>query len=170
MISAYSIVLALVAVLICALVRTSVVRLRRSEEDHRKERCRRLSSHESTHFLDAESYDTVCDICFGEYENGDVAVCSCGKRFHRECAELTEECPYCGSPLGTMKFREIERPACPACGRPLKGNICECGTVCPDKDMTFVCECGERIAASDCRCPKCGSEYGFTYGPPGKPI
>lgn len=113
-----------------------------------------------THFLDKSAVDTRCDICFGELEERTVVVCDCGRTFHRDCVEMTKECPYCKTPYDEMKERNIKRGKCPYCGSRLEGNICpNCDTVVPWKDGTFRCECGHEMYITDHECSRCGAKF-----------
>ena len=164
-----SLILALLFCLLAVLASASIRSMLKSADRYRDERRRRLGLHKSTYFLDRNTVDDTCDICFGEFEKGDVAVCGCGMKFHRECVEMTGECPYCNSSPETMEYRGIIRPVCPSCGGTVDGNVCRaCGTVLPNGDMTFRCVCGSSVYAGDGVCPDCGAEYGFTYRRSGK--
>lgn len=165
-ISTITIILALAALVFAWLTGRTMVRLLDRTDALARRYNERLSENTSTEFLDRRAVDDNCDICFGEFKNGDVAVCTCGMKFHKECAEMTEECPYCKSRFGTMSTRAIIRPICPGCGALLEKSICpRCGTVLPNKDMTFRCICGEIMLAADRVCGTCGAEYEFTYEP-----
>ena len=166
MISTPTYVLALLFVLVVLAIGYTAVNLRKEGDGYRKMADRRLAEKKSTDFLDRNKVDDTCDICFGEFEKGNVAVCVCGMKFHEECAELTGECPYCKKPFISMEVREIRRPRCPSCGRIVEKNVCSgCGTVIPNKDMRFECVCGATVFAGDGYCKECGAEYEFTYGP-----
>lgn len=116
-------------------------------------------SRKTTYFLDEGEDEKRCEICHGKIENEELAVCKCGKLFHRVCAEPTGTCPYCGTKFEEMTIREPERTRCPVCGRFVKGNICECGAVLPRKDNTFLCSCGNRVDVNKPVCKKCGAVY-----------
>lgn len=116
-------------------------------------------SRKTTYFLDEGEDEKKCDICYGRIENEDVAVCRCGRLFHRACAEPTEICPYCNTGFKDMEVREPQRARCPVCGRFIKGSICECGAVLPRKDKTFLCSCGNRVDLGKPVCKKCGAVY-----------
>ena len=164
MISAATYALALLFAVAVIAIGYCAVSLRREGKGYSEMAERRLSENKSTDFLDRDKVDDTCDICFGKFEEGSVAVCGCGMRFHRECAELTEECPYCKGAFEDMTVREIRRPVCPVCGRTVEKNVCpECKTVIPNKDMTFECVCGSKVYAGDGYCKDCGAVYKFTY-------
>lgn len=112
-----------------------------------------------THFLDVNEVDDKCDICFGKLEDGDVVECGCGKVFHIECVDLTEECPYCRCSPGEMTERRLKRGICPKCGSRIEDNICSCGIVMPWKDGTFRCACGHEMYIGDTECPRCGAQF-----------
>lgn len=173
-ISAISIILALFAVIISAIVAYYVKKLSKVKEEYEKEHDKRLTKLSSTDFLDEPEADETCEICFGTFEEGDVSVCECGKKFHRDCVEITDECPYCHTGPDRMTVRPILRLTCMACGKVLSNSICECGTIHLRKDRTFECECGENVFVNDInensKCPKCGLKYKLTYDRPGKPI
>ncbi len=116
-------------------------------------------STKTTYFLDEGEDNKKCEICYGEINNEDVAVCKCGKIFHKACAEPTNTCPYCSTTFDQMDVRQPERTRCPICGRYVKGNICECGAVLPRKDNTFLCSCGNRVDVNKPVCKKCGAVY-----------
>ena len=169
MYSTATVILALLFVVILLSIGVCARGLGRKENEHILTAKDRLRKKKSTDFLDRNKVDDSCDICFGEFENGRVAVCECGMRFHLECAKLTEECPYCKRAFDTMKVREIRKPKCPYCGEEVEKNICRrCNTVLPNKDMRFECVCGETVLASDGVCPRCGAEFEFTYEGPSK--
>ena len=159
-------ILALLFAIVVIAIGWAAVNLEKEAKGYRKMADRRLAEKKSTDFLDRNIVDDTCDICFGEFETGGVAVCDCGMKFHEECAELTGECPYCKSPFSSMEVRGIRRPACPSCGKVLEKNVCpECGTVLPNKDMRFECVCGATVYAGDGYCKECGATYEFVYGP-----
>ncbi len=164
MISAITIVLALLFGLLLVLIYFSSSSLGRRAEEHRSKIERRLAERKSTEFLDRNKVDDACDICFGEFGEEDISVCKCGMRFHKECAELTQECPYCRTQFSAMETRMVIRPRCPNCGEIIEKNICShCGTVLPNRDMRFECECGNTVYAGDGYCKECGAEFEFTY-------
>lgn len=113
----------------------------------------------TTYFLDEGEDEKKCDICYGKIENEELAVCKCGRLFHRACAEPTGSCPYCGTPFSEMGVREPQKARCPVCGRFVTGSICECGAVLPRKDNTFLCSCGNRVDVNKPVCRKCGAVY-----------
>ena len=165
-ISPISIVLALLFLAVLVFIGYCIRSVNETIDRDHKKRDRRLHEGKSTDFLDRNTVDDTCDICFGEFENGEVCVCGCGMKFHRECAELTGECPYCKTKYNAMATRAIIRPVCPGCGEKLDGNICpRCGTVLPNRDMRFQCVCGKTIFAGDGYCDECGAVYEFTYSP-----
>jgi hypothetical protein len=116
-------------------------------------------SERTTYFLDEGEDERRCDICYGVIENEEVAICGCGKLFHRACAEPTDICPYCGMRYSEMEVREPRRARCPVCGRFVRGSICECGAVLPRRDRTFLCSCGNRVDVSKPVCRQCGAVY-----------
>ncbi len=169
MISPISIVLALLFAALVATMGINISRLRKDTEENLDRNRRRLGEKKSTEFLDRNSVDDTCDICFGEFENGRVYVCGCGMKFHEECVKMTEECPYCKAGIGTMESREIKKARCPHCGKILEKNVCpRCNTVLPNRDMRFECVCGETVYAGDGRCDSCGATYEFRYDSPAK--
>ena len=169
MYSAQTVILALLFVAVLILIGLSGVKLRKKSKECQKNAQLRLAEKKSTDFLDKNVVDDACDICFGEFENGRVAVCKCGMKFHEECAELTEECPYCKMSYKDMTLREIRRPHCPYCGKMVEKNVCpSCGTVYPNRDMRFECVCGSTVFAGDGYCKDCGAVYEFTYDGPRK--
>ena len=130
---------------------------------------RRLREKKTTEFLDRNKVDDTCDICFGEFENGKVAVSKCGMKFHEECASMTGECPYCKERFETMELRDIRVITCPCCGERVAKNVCpNCGTVIPNRDMRFECVCGSTVYAGDGFCKDCGATFEFTYDAPDK--
>ena len=164
MISTPTYVLALLFAVIVIVIGYAAVTLGEESKGYRKLAERRLAEKKSTEFLDRNKVDDTCDICFGEFENGRVAVCECGMKFHEECAEMTGECPYCKRPFSGMEIREIRRPRCPVCKNVIEKNVCQgCGTVVPNKDMRFECVCGATVFAGDGYCKECGATYEFTY-------
>ena len=169
MYSLSTVILALLFILIVVSISYAAVQLKRRAGEYTVIADRRLAEKKSTDFLDKRKYDDTCDICFGEFENGRVAVCKCGMKFHEECASLTEECPYCKEEFGTMEIRDIVRPRCPWCGEIIEKNICpSCGTVLPNRDMGFECVCGNTAYGNEGYCKECGSTYKFTYDGPEK--
>lgn len=120
------------------------------------------SKKKSTTFLDEGEDEKKCEICYGKIDNDSVAICSCGKIFHSACAKPTGSCPYCGEKYENMNVREPERTRCPVCGRFLKGNICSCGAIIPNKDNTFICKCGGIVDMDKPVCKKCGAVYEST--------
>jgi len=116
-------------------------------------------SRKTTYFLDEGEDEKKCEICYGELGCEDIAVCKCGKMFHKACAEPTRTCPYCNTSFEEMTIREPQRARCPVCGRFVKGSICECGAVLPRKDNTFQCSCGNRVDVNKPVCKKCGAVY-----------
>ena len=104
--------------------------------------------------------DVRCDICFDDIGDETVSQCRCGKTFHLTCAEPTGQCPYCGTDFKDfLPPRPARHITCPRCGNPMNGNICECGTILPDPDRTFVCRCGERLNVGDKICHRCGRQF-----------
>ena len=169
MYSVSTVVLALLFVILVTLVSYTAILMRRRTDEYNVIADRRIGEKKSTEFLDKRRFDDTCDICFGEFEEGRVAVCGCGMKFHEECASLTEECPYCKAGFRTMEIREIVKPRCPWCGEIIEKNICPaCGTVLPNRDMGFECVCGNKVYGSEGHCRGCGSVYEFTYDGPGK--
>ena len=169
MYSLSTVVLALLFVITVTAISYTAVQLNRRANEYIVIADRRIGEKKSTEFLDKRKYDDTCDICFGEFENGRVAVCKCGMKFHEDCASLTEECPYCKGRVTDMEVRGIVRPACPWCGEIIEKNVCPaCGTVLPNRDMGFECVCGNTVYGNEGYCRKCGSTYGFTYDGPGK--
>lgn len=169
MYSASTIVLALLFVLTVLLISYTAVQMRRRTKECTVIADRRLAEKKSTEFLDKKRFDDTCDICFGEFEEGRVAVCKCGMKFHEECASMTEECPYCKERFESMQVRNIVRPRCPWCGEIIEKNVCpSCGTVLPNRDMGFECTCGSTVYGNEGYCKDCGSVYEFTYDGPGK--
>lgn len=124
-----------------------------------KSNLNKTGTRDSTYFLDEGEDEKKCEICYGKIESEEVAICKCGKLFHRACAEPTKSCPYCGTPFTDMEIREPNRARCPACGRFINGSICECGAVLPRKDNTFLCSCGNRVDVNKPVCRKCGAVY-----------
>ena len=166
MISVPTYVLALSFVILVLVIGYMAVNLKREGDGYRKMADRRLAEKKSTDFLDRNKVDDTCDICFGEFESGRVAVCGCGMKFHEECAELTGECPYCKAPFSSVEIRGILKPRCPSCGNTVEKNVCPvCETVIPNKDMRFECVCGATVFAGDGYCKECGAVYEFTYTP-----
>lgn len=137
--------------------------LKRNSDMYLSKRSHRLDTVKSTYFLDEGKCDNICGICFGEFEEYTLCQCKCGKVFHTDCMEMTQQCPYCKTEAPMMQTRPVRKPLCPACGKPIKDNICECGTVLPNKDKTFKCICGATILIYDEECPKCGSKYAPFY-------
>ena len=168
-ISPATIALALVFGLVLVLIYARSPALRNEAEEYRMKSRKRLAEKKSTEFLDRNKVDDTCDICFGEFGNEEILECSCGMRFHRECAEMTQECPYCKEPPENMEARWVRRPVCPNCGETLEKNVCpHCRTILPNRDMRFECECGSTVYAGDGYCKDCGAEFEFTYDRPVK--
>ncbi len=170
MISALTVALALLFGLALVLIFIRASALRREADEYRMKSKKRLAERKSTEFLDRNKVDDTCDICFGEFGNEEILECGCGMRFHTECAELTQECPYCKTAPADMTARHVRRPLCPNCGEVLEKNVCpRCGTILPNRDMRFECVCGSTVYAGDGYCRDCGAEFDFTYeGPPVK--
>lgn len=155
------------ALLICAIATFGFMLqkpIAANEEHVEKERQNRLINRKSTYFLDMNTIDAKCSICFGEIGKEQVSACSCGEVFHTSCAQLTGDCPYCKRSVFEMTVRESKRPRCPKCGRTLDGNICTCGTILPNKDGTFKCTCGEMLSVRDNSCPSCGTTFSSRFG------
>ena len=133
------------------------LRQRRSEQAEK----RRLLNEISAYHVEDYHADTRCAICFDNMDGEEVCDCSCGKSFHRSCAEPTANCPYCGNEFESfpIKSRESRRLTCFRCGKNMDGNVCECGTVIPFKDGTFHCRCGETLKEDSSWCPNCGATY-----------
>ena len=162
-------VLALSFAALFALICVSSKKLTENIKNDRLDAERRLREKKTTEFLDRNRIDDTCDICFGELENGRIAVSKCGMKFHEECVRLTEECPYCKEGVDTMEFREIRKLTCPCCGERIAKNVCtSCGNVIPNRDMRFECVCGSTVYAGDGRCRDCGAVFEFTYDVPDK--
>lgn len=120
------------------------------------------SMRKPTHFLDMDTVDAKCDICFGKVEEDTVKECSCGKVFHNDCIDGTGECPYCKAASNNMTERDSRKGECYACHEQLDGNICpSCNTVTPWKDGTFRCICGHEMHFSNDKCSKCGATYRY---------
>ncbi len=167
MISTITYILALSFVVIICLIGYAAICMQKDGSEYSLRAERRLMEKKSTEFLDRNRVDDTCDICFGEFENGDVYECKCGMRFHEECAEMTGECPYCKERVDGMEKRGIRRAICPCCSNVIEKNVCgRCGTVVPNKDMTFECVCGSAAYAPDGYCKECGASFEFTFEPP----
>lgn len=109
--------------------------------------------------------DSQCSICFGELDEDEVHECVCAAVSHVSCAELTGSCPYCQRPYDPDGVRARKLLRCPSCGERMPGYSCDCGTVVPNHDGTFVCPCGEDLRTSSGSCPSCGRTYGVVSMP-----
>ena len=120
-----------------------------------------LMSNASAYYVEDYRADNRCDICFDSMGDERVCECSCGKVFHRSCAEPTGSCPYCGTEFDKFPVtsREPRAVTCFRCGKTVERNICECGTVIPYKDHTFSCHCGEVLSEDSIWCPNCGRTF-----------
>lgn len=159
MITWASILLAVAAILLIALLAKSVKGLINGSKSNEKIRQVNLKKNKTTYFLEDYMKDEQCSLCFGELEEPTLTECACGHVFHNECAELTGECPYCKATKEVMVQRPIRIPKCPKCGKDITGNICECGTVLPNPDGTFKCMCGTTVCVEDDVCKKCGARF-----------
>ena len=115
----------------------------------------------SAYHIEDYRADRRCDICFDSMDGEVVSECSCGKSFHRSCAEPTGVCPYCKTPFANFPVsgREARTLTCFRCGKRVEQNICECGTVIPFRDGTFQCLCGEILTEESVWCPNCGRTF-----------
>lgn len=137
-----------------------IINMRRRDRRAKTEKETLLGQISAYHVEDYRA-DTRCDICFDSMEGEQVSECSCGKSFHRSCAEPTGCCPYCGNPFANFPVhgREPRSLTCFRCGRRVEQNICECGTVIPFRDGTFQCLCGETLTEETSWCPNCGRTF-----------
>ena len=163
MVNWYTIILALSMLAIAWFFGRTLRGYRKDSETYRIRRSKRLDTVRSTYFLDVGECDSMCGICFGEYEDYTLYECNCGRTFHIECAELTKQCPYCGSGPDSMTMRPVKRAICPVCGKAVRDNVCSCGTVLPNKDRTFKCACGAPMLLNESECRKCGALYAPKY-------
>lgn len=124
-------------------------------------RLQKITEKRPTHHIDHDSLDTRCEICFGDIGSEVIKVCDCGRIFHLDCADATDECPYCRRKKETMTERNARKTKCPYCGRIVKDNICDCGAIIPNEDGTYVCKCGEIASLDSNGCRKCGSSVRF---------
>lgn len=122
-----------------------------------RNRLQKITDKKPTHFVDEGHLDSRCEICFGDIGNETIRVCDCGRTFHVDCADATDECPYCKRKKETMTERNAVKTVCPACGRLIEKNICDCGAIVPNPDGTYVCRCGESASIGSGGCGKCGS-------------
>lgn len=101
-----------------------------------------------------------CDICHGRLGDMKMAVCACGKKFHRECVR-DQECPNCGNDIAHMFGPKPSVMLCPMCIRRAPGGYCKhCNVVFPRREGTFRCvKCGAKVLASHPECRKCGKIY-----------
>ena len=146
----------------CILAVTAIGTIGTIRRDKRsKEMKHRLLDDRSAFHVEDYHADTRCDICFDDVKGEVVCDCTCGKTFHRTCAEPTGSCPYCGTVFDNfpIKERESRMLTCFRCGRAVEGNICECGTVIPFKDKTFRCPCGEELREESEWCPNFGRTF-----------
>lgn len=102
----------------------------------------------------------LCDLCHGRLGLEDIAVCSCGKRFHTDCIGQ-ETCPGCGNDLRHMHIRTPNAMSCPICLEPMDDGFCwRCGITVPRADGTFHCpDCGGMVMTAHPVCRKCGAKY-----------
>lgn len=145
-------------VLMMAIVNVRIALIRWREDSERR---RELLETDSAYHVEDYNADVRCDICFDSMDGEEVCDCSCGRTFHRTCAEPTGACPYCGKPFGSfpVKSRESRSLTCFRCGRKVERNICDCGTIIPFSDGTFYCQCGEPLNEKDTWCPNCGMTF-----------
>lgn len=122
-----------------------------------RNRLQKITDKRPSHFVDPEHLDTECEICFGDIGNEVIRVCDCGRTFHMDCVDATDECPYCKRKKETMTERNARKTICPVCGRVVERNICDCGVVIPNADGTYSCRCGETVSIYSDGCSKCGS-------------
>ena len=152
-----------VLVLGCLILTISVISIVNIIHRDRRSRTEKMALLDRFSAYHVEDYhaDTRCDICFDSMDGEEVSECSCGKCFHRSCAEPTNHCPYCGNPFERfpIKGRESRSMMCFRCGKRVEHNICECGTVIPFKDGMFQCLCGEMLSEESTWCPNCGRTF-----------
>ena len=104
--------------------------------------------------------EEFCGLCHGRIGTEPLALCSCGKKYHLSCVELSP-CPVCGNDGPHMHLRRPLIISCPICLRTAPGGHCEhCGIVIPRRDGSFRCgHCGTVVFSSDPTCRKCGTAY-----------
>lgn len=104
--------------------------------------------------------NAFCDLCHGRLGPDKIMVCSCGRRFHTDCAEL-ENCPSCGNDFRHMRCRYTAVMRCPICLSRMDDGYCGyCDITVPRRNGTFHCpECGTIVMTAHPVCRKCGTVY-----------
>lgn len=159
-----SVVLICLTVICCFLVLTAYRINMREITVKDRNRLQKIIEKNPSHYVEKDKIDTRCEICFGDIGNEIIRACSCGKTFHVDCSNATGECPYCKAKNESMTIRNAVKTVCPACGRIIENNICDCGLILPNRDGTYECRCGETMSVTDEKCHKCGSSLKVEIG------
>lgn len=122
--------------------------------------CRNLHfSERPTHFLDDSGSEKPCSVCLGRIGNNEIAICSCGRISHKDCAFSIGGCPYCNAPFDDSTVRPAKTTPCPVCGKNPGDGVCGCGTVYPGDDGSIICSCGNSFQSHLGVCDRCGNIY-----------